>query len=73
MVVDADVDILEADLAVLTTTAAGDTVTGFVEARQLLDVEMDQIAGPAPLVAPDRRFRLERPKSWEGIDTLDEK
>ena len=45
MVVDADMDILEADPAVLADAAAGDTVTGLVEAGEPLDVEMDEIAG----------------------------
>ena len=60
MVVDADMDILEADLAVLADAAAGDAVSGLVEAGEPLDVEMDEIARPPPLVAPDRRLRLER-------------
>jgi hypothetical protein len=34
-------------------------VTGLVEAGQLLDVEVDEIAGAAPLVAPDRRLGLD--------------
>ena len=59
MVVDADVDVLEADLAVLADPAAGDAVPRLVEAGEPLDVEMDQIAGAAPLVAPDRRLGLE--------------
>ena len=66
MVVDADVDVFEANLAVLADAAAGDAMTGLVEAGEPLDVEMDQIARPAPLVAPDRRLRLERPELAEA-------
>ena len=60
MVVDADMDIFEADLAVLADAAAGDAVPRLVEAGEPLDVEMDEIARPTPLVAPDRRLGLER-------------
>ena len=59
MVVDADVDVFEADLAVPADPAAGDAVPRLVEAGEPLDVEMDQIAGAAALVAPDRRLGLE--------------
>ena len=59
MVVDADMDIFEADPAVLAGAAASDAMSGFVEAGEPLDVEMDGVAGPLPLVAADRRLGLE--------------
>ena len=67
MVVDADVDVFEADLAVLADPAAGDAVPRLVEAGEPLDVEMDQIARPAPLVAPDRRLGLEGRELAEAL------
>ena len=40
--------------------AAGDAVPRLVEAGEPLDVEMDQVTRPPPLVAPDRCLCLER-------------
>ena len=67
MIVDADMDILEADLAVLADPAASDAVAGLVEAGEPFDVEMDQIARPAPLVTADRRLGLEGRELAEAL------
>src|SRR5581483_11841275 len=70
-VVDADMDelptrppLLAAPLAAgvaLAGSIAGDAVTDLVEATELLDVDVDQLAGPLALVAHDRLRRLQVP------------
>ena len=64
MVVDADMDIFKADLAVLADAAAGDAVSRLVEAGEPLDVEMTsrpaaaaRSAGPVPLPRGPRAGR----------------
>ncbi len=60
-VVDADVDELPADaaMAALTGPIAGDAMADLVETPELLDVDMDELAGPVALVSPDRLGRLQ--------------
>ena len=52
-VVDGDVDKLPADATrlALSATVAGDAMADAVEAAELLDVDVDQLAGRLPLVA----------------------
>jgi hypothetical protein len=56
-VVEADVDELPADATALAGPLTGDAVADLLEAAELLDVEVDQLAGVGALVAPDRRGR----------------
>jgi hypothetical protein len=60
MVVDADVDKLPADAIVLAAPGPGDAMAGLVEAGELLDVEMDQIAGSGALVTAHRLLGRKR-------------
>jgi hypothetical protein len=62
VVVDADMDELPADAAraALALAVAGDAMTGAREAAELLDVDMQAIAGVLALVVPGRLGRLER-------------
>ena len=60
-VVDADVDELPAGAARAALPAiAGDAVADALEAAELLDVDVDQLAGLLALVAAHRLGRLER-------------
>ena len=45
---------------------SGDAVAGLREAREFLDVQVQQLAGMLPLVAPDGRGRFERVTSMES-------
>ena len=67
MVVDADVQILPADAAsaALAGAVAGDAVAWSVEAAELLDVDVGELAGVLALIAPDRLGRLERVQAVE--------
>ena len=38
---------------------SGDAVAGLLEAREVLEVQVEQLTGMLPLVAPDRRDRFE--------------
>ena len=60
-IVDADVDELPADAADagLAGAVAGDAVADALEAAELLDVDVDQLAGMLALVAAHRLGRLE--------------
>src|SRR3970282_2060145 len=60
-VVDADMDKFPADAAAvaLAGAIAGDAVAAPVEAAELLDVDVDHLAGRFALVANDRRGRLQ--------------
>ena len=65
-VVNADVDELPAEpfaarpSVALTPAVAGDAVSDLLEAAELLDVEMDHLAGMGALVTAHRLGRLER-------------
>src|SRR5713101_1273823 len=72
-VVDADMDELPADAAAvaLAGAVAGDAVADAVEASELLDVDVDHLAGVLALVAADRldrvkRLQLVQPKPFEN-------
>ena len=54
-VVDADVQEVPADAALLAAPVAGDAVADAVDPAELLDVEVDQLAGPLALVADRSR------------------
>ena len=62
MIVDRHMDELPADAAAvaLPFAVAGDAMADPVEAAELLDVDVDHLAGPCALVAPYRRRRLDR-------------
>ncbi|KQT70250.1 hypothetical protein ASG51_14460 [Methylobacterium sp. Leaf465] len=61
MVVDGQVQILPADPAALALAGAlaGDAMAGALEAAELLDVDVDQLAGPLAFVALHGRGRFE--------------
>src|SRR5436190_3954487 len=63
VVVDRDVDVLPAFLALIApvVAAAGDSVTGPVDPTQLLDVDVEELAGACALVAP-RLLEAESPQ-----------
>src|SRR5690606_7115222 len=67
-VVDADVDELPAAAAaaIVAGVMAGDAVADLVEAAELLDVEVDQLARLLALVAADRLGRLQVAQSAEA-------
>ena len=67
-VVDADVDELPADAAglALACAVAGDAMADALEAAELLDVDVDQLAGMLALVAADRLGRLQRRDAVEA-------
>ena len=46
--------------------ATGDAMADALEAAELLDVDVDQLAGLLPLVAPDRLHRLDRRDAIEA-------
>src|SRR5258708_3075640 len=71
-IVDGDVDELPADAAAvaLAGAVAGDAVTDPVEAAELLDIEMDHLAGVLALVTDHRRRRLQIPYTAEA-ETLE--
>ena len=63
MVVDGDMAELPSDAALVgvTGSVAGDAVADFPEARQLLDVDVDDLAGGGAFVTrPARLLRFER-------------
>jgi hypothetical protein len=49
---------------------AGDAVADAIDAAELLDVDMDELAGLLPLIAGDGRSRIERREAPELIDPL---
>ena len=59
VVVDADVHVVPAGPGRALAAVSGDGVAGLLEAREFLDVQVEQFTGMLPLVAPDRRGRLE--------------
>src|SRR4051794_25099129 len=61
-VVDADVDELPSDAPALALTGsvAGDAMADAVEAAELFDIDVDQVAGMLTLVAANRRRGFER-------------
>ena len=59
VVVDADVHVVPASPGRALAAVPGDAVAGLLEAREFLDVEVEQLTGVLPLVAPDRRGRRE--------------
>ena len=60
VVVDADVEILVAGACfVASSAAAEETVAWPIETRQLLDIEVHELAGPLVLVAIDGLERLQ--------------
>lgn len=66
-IVDGDVDKLPAGAPGLAQPSiAGDPVTDAVEARELLDVDVNQLAGVSPLVAANRLGGLERCQAIEA-------
>jgi len=60
-VVDRDVDVFPTGVAgaVITGAAAGDAMTGRLEPAELLDVDMDELAGVASAVAIRRLDRIQ--------------
>ena len=58
-VVDGDVHELPADPARLRAPVAVDAVAGPADPAELLDVDVDELAGPGPLVAVGRLVRLQ--------------
>ena len=73
MIVDADVHILPADptAVALAPAVAGDAVPDVIELAELLDVDVDQLAGILALVASNRLGRLERAQSVETQSAQD--
>src|SRR5271168_1084558 len=74
VIVDGDIEELPTCAASLILGVAGDAVTGLVDARQLLDIDVDQIAGGGIFIADDRRLQLEHPNLVElqpGQDAAD--
>jgi hypothetical protein len=61
MIVDADVDELPADTAAvaLAGSIAGDAVADLVEATELFDIDMDNLAGDGALITAHRLGRLQ--------------
>ena len=68
MVVDRQMHIFPADPAgvALAGAVAGDAVADAIELAELLDVDVDDLAGRCALVAADRLGRLERRKPVEA-------
>ncbi len=68
VVVDANVQILPADASsvALAGAVAGDAVARSVEAAELLDVDVDELAGVLAFVAPYRLGRFERLEAVEA-------
>lgn len=71
VVVDGDVQVLPAHAARLLVAISGDTMTGLADARQPLDVEVDQVAGPLVLVTDHRQRRIERTQAVKSGATQD--
>ena len=59
VVVDADVHVVPAGPGRALAAVPGDAVAGLVETREFLDVQVEQLTGMLPLLAPDRRSRFE--------------
>ena len=57
-VVDADEEVVPACFAFAAVGAAGERVAGPMDAAELFDVDVDQLAGPVALVAHDGLFGL---------------
>jgi hypothetical protein len=66
-IIDGHVDELPADAADLMTPVAGDAMADPPDAPELLDVEVDELAGLRVLVAHHRGGRLERPQPGEPL------
>jgi hypothetical protein len=60
VVVDGDVQILPAGAARLAAPLTGDTMGGFADPRQTLDIEVDQVARALVLIGNHGRRRIER-------------
>ncbi len=61
MVVDGDVEELPTGAwGVIVLAVAGDAVAGAHDARELLDIEMDELTRVLAFIAAERRWRLER-------------
>lgn len=69
MIVDADVDELPADAPVvaLSGSIAGDAMADLVEAAQLLDVDVDHLAGAIAFVPAHRLGRLQVAPTVEAV------
>jgi hypothetical protein len=59
-IINADVEVFPAGAAPAVAGIAGDAVANRLDAAELLDIDMDQLAGPLALVAHRRWFRFER-------------
>ena len=59
-VIDGDVDIFPSRALAEIAAVAGDAVTGALDAGELFDVEVNELAWVSPLVAPRRRWRIEQ-------------
>ena len=71
-IVDADMQEVPADAAAALGPVAGDAVADAVDPAELLDVEVDQLAGPCPLVAEDLRLGVERLEPTEAVAAQDQ-
>ena len=69
VVVDADVQEVVTDATWLVAAIAGDPVTGTHDARQFLDVDVQQLAGRVALVAMDRRLRVQIAQATEAVSS----
>src|SRR5690606_13646340 len=65
MIVDGDVDELPADASAIGLAGAitGDAVTDPLKSSELLDIDMDHLAGTIAFVAPDGLGRFEGPQT----------
>src|SRR6516165_2751188 len=67
VVVDREVDELPAGVLVPTALSnAGDPVAGTLEAAELFDVDVDQLARPLAFITANRSLRLERAQPVEA-------
>lgn len=69
MIVNGDVDELPADApgAALAVPVAGDAVADTIELAELLDVHMDDLAGPLAFIADHRFGWLQIPPAVEAV------
>jgi hypothetical protein len=58
-----------ATLVALPRAIAGDAMADAINAAELLDVDVDQFAGPVALIANDQRFRIQRAQPSEAETT----